>query len=85
MGIRHPDVFGTIFAFSIAGRPITNFNALSLLDLSDVAFYFRAGSRDPNGMRHYMKRLEKWLRSADVQVNNQTLSGGHESLVYRTK
>lgn len=78
LGIRHPDVYGTIFAFSIAGRPITNFDVQPESGLSDVAFYFRAGSREPKGMRSYMKRLDKWLRSADVQVNNATLPGGHE-------
>jgi len=78
IGIRHPDVYGTIFAFSIAGRPITNFDAQPESHLSDVAFYFRGGSREPKGMRSYMKRLEKWLRSGGVQVSNGTLAGGHE-------
>lgn len=78
IGIRHPDVYGTIFAFSIAGRPVTNFEAQLELDLSNVAFYFRAGSREPKGMHSYMKRLQKWLLSASAQVNSRTLSGGHE-------
>ncbi|QDV70862.1 Putative esterase [Rosistilla carotiformis] len=78
IGIRHPDVYGTIFAFSIAGRPITNFDAKPEADLSELSFCFRSGSREPKGMRSYMKRLENWLRSADVQVNNKTLAGGHE-------
>ncbi|WP_417732916.1 alpha/beta hydrolase [Rosistilla oblonga] len=78
MGIRHPDLFGSIFAFSIAGRPITNFDAPLESALSNIAFYFRAGSREPKAMRSYMKRLEKWLRSADVQIDFKTLSGGHE-------
>jgi hypothetical protein len=29
-------------------------------------------------MRSYMKRLQNWLRSANVLVNSQTLAGGHE-------
>ena len=78
MGIRHPEVYGTIFAFSIAGRPITDFDARSESDLSGVSFYFRAGSREPKGMRNYMKRLEKWLSSAKAETNSGTLQGGHE-------
>jgi predicted esterase len=78
IGIRHPEVYGAIFAFSIAGRPITNFEAHPDSKLSDVGFYFRAGSREPKGMRGYMKRLANWLRSADAQVDNATLQGGHE-------
>jgi len=84
IGIRHPDVYGTIFAFSIAGRPITNFEAHPELDLSAVAFYFRAGSREPKGMHSYMNRLEKWLCSANVQVNSRALSGGHEFALWST-
>ena len=82
MGIRRPDVFRTIFAFSIAGRPITNFEAQPESDLSDVAFYFRAGSLEPKGMHWYMGRLEKWLRAADVDINNETLAGGHDFAVW---
>jgi len=78
MGIRHPDVYGTIFAFSIAGRPVTHFEAKLESDLSNVAFYFRTGSREPKAMHSYMKRLEKWLVSANAQVNSSTLAGGHE-------
>lgn len=82
IGIRHPGVYGTILAFSIAGRPVTRFDTEPDSDLSDVGFYFRAGSREPKGMRSYMKRLENWLRSTDVQVNNRTLHGGHEFAVW---
>lgn len=78
IGIRHPEVYGAIFAFSIAGRPIMNFEAQPDSKLSDVRFYLRAGSREPKGMRTYMKRLANWLRSANAQVDSATLSGGHE-------
>jgi enterochelin esterase-like enzyme len=84
IGIRHPDVYGTIFAFSIAGRPITNFEARPESELSDVAFYFRAGSREPQGMHSYMKRLDKWLCTANVKVNSRTLAGGHDFALWST-
>lgn len=76
--IRHPDIYGKIFSFSIAGRPITHFDVQPEADLSEVNFYFRSGSREPKAMRSYMKRLQNWLRSANVLVNSQTLAGGHE-------
>ena len=84
MGIRNSHVFGTVFAFSIAGRPITKFDAQPDSDLSDVRFYFRAGSREPTGMHTYMKRLAIWLRASDAQVNEDTLHGGHEIALWST-
>lgn len=78
MGIRHPDVFRTIFAFSIAGRPVSRFDAQPNSVSPDIRFFMRAGSREPSGMHSYMKRLEDWLRSANAQTNNETLHGGHD-------
>ncbi len=78
MGIRHPNVFGTVFAFSIAGRPVKKFTAPPILDLTSVDFYLRAGSREPIGMRSYMNRLQTWLSAAGTNVDNATLTGGHD-------
>ena len=61
MGIRHPELFGTVLAFSVAGRPVSDFEHATVPDISYSAFYLRAGSRESKGMRSYMKRLQLWL------------------------
>lgn len=78
MGIRHPDKFGTVFAFSVAGRPIQDFSEQPCSDVSSVTFHFRAGTREPGGMHKYMQRLETWLARAGAKTSNAKLPGGHE-------
>jgi enterochelin esterase-like enzyme len=78
MGIRNPEKYGTIFAFSIAGRPIADFELEPSARVADVSFYFRSGSREPGGMRSYMARLAKWLTRAGSHVDISVNHGGHE-------
>ena len=78
MGIRNPDTYGTSFAFSIAGRPVTNFDLRPATELSKGLFVLRSGSRESKGMRSYMTRLEKWLKRYGARVDNSVDSGGHE-------
>ena len=82
MGIRHPEKFGTVFAFSVAGRPIPSFGEPPQSDISRVTFYFRAGSREPGGMHKYMQRLERWLARGGAKTSNATIPGGHEFAVW---
>jgi enterochelin esterase-like enzyme len=78
MGIRNPEKYGAIFAFSIAGRPIADFEVEPSSSVADVNFYFRSGSREPGGMRSYMARLGKWLTRAGSHVDISVNPGGHE-------
>ena len=78
MGIRHPNRFGTVLGFSVAGRPVSDFQHVPVLDVSDSAFYLRAGSRESKGMRSYMKRLQSWLRKNDALADYRVSPGGHD-------
>jgi len=78
MGIRHPDLYQSIFAFSIAGRPVTRWDHEPESSLKHSSFFLRSGSREPRGMRHYMTRLGKWLIQSGAQVDHLVESGGHE-------
>jgi enterochelin esterase-like enzyme len=78
MGIRHPDLFGTVLAFSVAGRPVSDFEHAPVPDISSSAFFLRAGSREPKGMRSYMKRLQLWLSKNGALADYSVSPGGHE-------
>ncbi len=78
MGIRNPDKYGVVFAFSIAGRPIADFELEPPARVADVKFYFRSGSREPGGMRSYMARPGKWLNRAGAHVDISVDHGGHD-------
>lgn len=78
MGIRNPNKFGVVFAFSIAGRPIADFKLEPAACVADVKFYFRSGSTEPSGMQSYMTRLGQWLTRAGAQVDIRVDHGGHE-------
>jgi predicted esterase len=78
MGIRNPEKYGIVFAFSIAGRPVADFAQDASDGVADVKFYFRSGSREPGGMRSYMVRLGKWLTRAGADVDISVNPGGHD-------
>ena len=84
IGIRHPDVFETVFAFSIAGSPVVDFDVGPASDLSNSSFFLRVGSRESKRMRGYTKRLRNWLRASQAQVDYDTFHGGHELTLWST-
>ena len=84
MGIRSPDKYGLVFAFSIAGRPVADFALEPSDGVADVKFYFRSGSREPVGMRSYMARLGNWLIRAGSYVDISVNHGGHEFAMWTT-
>ncbi len=78
VGLRHPDLFGNVFAFSIAGRPVSDFSQTTVGDITQSSFYLTAGSREPKGMRNYMKRFHTWLKKNGATSNFCIGTGGHE-------
>lgn len=84
MGIRHPELFPLIFAFSVAGRPVTQFDEEPSSNLRNSKFFFRSGTREPDGMKKYMTRLGKWLGRSGAVVDQGVENGGHEFSLWST-
>jgi enterochelin esterase-like enzyme len=84
MGMRHPELFGSVIALSIAGRPVrVDKPPPELLNLAQSRFYLAAGESEPGGMKKYMKRLASRLRKNGGQSEYRLSPGGHEIAVWQ--
>jgi enterochelin esterase-like enzyme len=84
MGIRHPNIFGSVIALSVANRPIrVDQPTQELLDLSRMWLYLAAGESEPGGMKKYMERLSVWQRKHGGQSRCLPSPGGHEVAVWK--
>lgn len=84
MGMRHADVFGSVIALSIAGRPVrVDQCPPEGLDLTQSRFYLAAGESEVGSMKNYMKRLASWIRKCGGWSEYQLSPGGHEFAVWQ--
>jgi enterochelin esterase-like enzyme len=84
MGMRHPNLFGSVIALSIAGRPVRVDKPIpKLSNLTKSRFYLVAGESEPGGMKKYMKRLADWVRKNGGQSEYRLSPGGHEFAVWQ--
>ena len=85
MGVRHPQLLRTTFAFSIAAWPLENPPPKPDAEMQSSVFYLRTGSREPGGMRATMKRLQKWLKPASPKINATSAPGGHDVVFWSSQ
>ena len=84
MGIRHPNLFGSVIALSIAGRPVrVDQPPPDVHDLTQSRFYLAAGESEPGSIKNYTKRLASWIRKNGGQSETRLSPGGHELSVWQ--
>ncbi len=79
MGLRHPDVFGHVFGFSVAGNGEFNFGA----NRKDLPCFHLAAGTWEKSFHHCTVRLRDQLRERGASVHFSSRVGGHDAALWR--
>lgn len=78
MGVRHPDLFGSVFAFSVAG----NRGAEPKKRENSSHFYLAAGMWEP-GFHKITKAVDEQLEKQSIPVSFHSRYAGHDDAMWR--
>jgi enterochelin esterase-like enzyme len=79
MGLRHPDAFGQVFGFSVAGTGRFD----SGLDRKDLPRFCLAAGTWEASFHHCTSRLAEQLKARELPVRFSSRVGGHDSVLWR--
>jgi enterochelin esterase-like enzyme len=79
MGLRHPDVFGQVFGFSVAGNGKFDFAKAG----SDLPRFYLAAGTWETSFHHCTSKLDEQLRDRRATVRFASRVGGHDTALWR--